>query len=80
MSRSSTAIWMPSSVSVGGIRMSVSTTSGRCSAIAARSVAASAQAATTSMSSRRSSIRWIPSRTTALSSPTTTRMVIGSAS
>jgi hypothetical protein len=29
-----------------------------------------------SMSSLRSSIRWIPSRTTALSSPTTTRMVI----
>src|SRR3954452_21101509 len=52
--RSSSAMRIPSSVSLGGMRMSVTTTCGWVWSIVARSMAASAHVATSSMSSERS--------------------------
>src|SRR4051794_24538370 len=74
--RRSAAKRMPSSVRVGGIRMSVSTTSGSAVSTDALRESRSSFAATSSMPSIRSSAREIPSRTRKLSSPTTTRIVI----
>src|SRR5215211_772445 len=68
----------PSSVPVGGIRTSVTTTSGRASSIAARSVGSSSAVATTSMSGERLRICSNTSRTATESSASTTR--IGTAS
>ena len=75
--RRSAARRMPSSLRVGGIRMSVSTTSGSSSSTDARRESRSSFEATSSTSSIRSSAREMPSRTRKLSSPTTTRIVIG---
>src|SRR3954452_1587536 len=65
---------MPSSVKLGGIRMSVRTTSGSCSSTAASADGRSEHSATTSMPlSASASRREIPSRTMRLSSASATR-------
>ena len=70
--RISCAAWMPSSVCVGGMRMSTMATSGWCSSTAASSSSASAASATTSMPSLRTNDA-MPSRNSGLSSAITTR-------
>ena len=57
---------MPSSLPVGGMRMSVSTTSGSLLSMPASSAGRSAHEATRSISSRPSSNRAMPSRNSAL--------------
>ena len=64
---------MPSSVCVGGIRTSMTASSGRCSATALSSWAASGTAATTSKPPS-VSIRVSPSRSSTESSAITIRM------
>src|SRR5947208_2013462 len=67
---------MPSSWKLGGILMSVTTTSGWCSLAAARSVGASSATPTTSIPSVAARRALTPSRTSTLSSPNTTRIVM----
>ena len=64
---------MPSSVRVGGMHTSVTTTSGRCSATADSRPSRSPAVATTSMSGSSSSRERTPSRTRRVSSATTRR-------
>src|ERR1700677_4847789 len=73
--RSWRAARTPSSVCVGGIRMSATTTSGWCSATAAISAAPSATAAHTTWP-RSSSSLVSPSRSSAASSAITTRIAV----
>ncbi len=77
VSRSSEAAWIPSSVIPGGMRMSVTTASGSCSATAASSSGRSRQTATTAISPSCSTIRTIPSRAMSTSSATTSRRTSG---
>jgi hypothetical protein len=70
---SSSAARSPSSVCVGGIRMSTTATSGRCSATAVSSPSPSGTAAHT-LCPRSSSSRISPSRRSAASSAITTRI------
>jgi hypothetical protein len=70
--RSFSAARSPSSLCVGGIRMSTTATSGRCSATAASSVSPSDTAAQI-VCPRSSSSRVSPSRSSAASSAITTR-------
>src|SRR5689334_16886013 len=64
---------MPSSVLVGGMRMSVTTTSGRSRSIVSRRLSRSPTAATTSSFGLAESASTMPRRTRNESSPTTTR-------
>jgi hypothetical protein len=77
-SRSSTAARMPSSVLVGGIRMSVTTTSGRSLSTASRSEGRSPQDTTTSMPGWAAKTRATPSRTMTLSSASAIATAIAS--
>jgi hypothetical protein len=70
--RSVSAARSPSSLCVGGIRMSTTATSGRCSATAASSASPSDTAAQI-VCPRSSSSRVSPSRSSAASSAITTR-------
>ena len=70
--RISCAAWIPSSVCVGGMRMSTIATSGSCSSTAASSSSGSDASATTSMPAPRTNDA-MPSRTSGLSSAITTR-------
>ena len=65
---------MPSSVPVGGMRMSVTTRSGDSASMSASRVGRSAAVPTSSMSSARSSSCAMPSRSSVLSSASTTRI------
>src|SRR5580692_7159980 len=73
--RMASAARSPSSVWVGGIRMSTTATSGSCSATAASSASPSVTAAHTEWP-RSSSRRVSPSRSSAASSAITTRIII----
>src|SRR5919108_6590969 len=74
VSRSFDATRIPSSLSVGGMRMSVTTTSGFSASTVAISVPRSATAATGSMPGDSANRRLTASRTRKASSATTTRM------
>ncbi len=65
---------MPSSVPVGGILMSVTTTCGDSVSISVRSSGKSAARPTSSKSGSPSMMREMPSRSRALSSASTTRI------
>ena len=69
------AAWMPSSVPVGGIRISVTTTSGCCSRTSASSCSKSGAEPTSSKSSFADTSREMPSRNSTLSSASATRIV-----
>src|ERR1700733_13074879 len=68
---------MPSSVNVGGMRMSVSTTSGGFSSTAAKSAGNVPTAPSSSMSSARENSPTNPSRSSTLSSATNKRTAMG---
>src|SRR3954469_15642894 len=75
--RSNAASRIPSSVWVGGMRMSASTTSGTSRSQTSTSESKSLTAATISMPGSLSSRRRRPSRTIRLSSPSATRTMVG---
>ena len=74
-SRNHEAAWIPSSVPVGGIRMSVTTTPGDVSSMSSSSSGRSAARPTRSKSVSPSMMREMPSLRRALSSANTTLML-----